>query len=205
MLDIGCGPGRIALALMDYIETPGEYHGFDVMTESLEWATANISEPKPNFSFDWCDVFNKFYNPKGSSIAREYVFPREEDYFDVVFCGSLFTHMLPLDTDQYLSEISRMLKPGGRALATFFLVNDDVEERLAAGTTDFSADHDCEGARVYSKELPEYITTQYESEVMRSLESHGLSLCEDIHYGSWSGAEHSLSSQDVLVMTKGHG
>ena len=202
MLDIGCGPGRIALALMDYIGSSGEYQGFDVMTESLDWAKANITTRKPNFQFDWINVYNKFYNPRGTSAAKEYVFPREDNYYDVVFCGSLFTHMLPQDTDQYLSEISRMMKPGGYTIATFFLINDDVEQKLAIGKTDFSTDHECEGARVFSEELPEYITAQYEGEVRRSLDKHGLEICNDIYYGSWSGAEDSLSSQDVIVLTK---
>jgi len=202
LLEIGCGPGRIALALMDYIDSSGEYHGFDVMTEALDWARANITARKPNFQFEGCNVYNKFYNPGGTSAAQDYVFPREDNYFDVVLCASLFTHMLPRDTDHYLSEISRMMKPGAFAIATFFLINEVVEQSLASGKTAFSADYECEGARVFSRELPEYITAQYEGEVRRSLENHGLKLCDDIYYGSWSGAEHTLSSQDVIVMTK---
>ena len=202
MLDIGCGPGRIALALMDYIDSDGEYQGFDVMTESLDWAKANISSSKPNFKFDWINVYSEFYNPKGTCEAKDYAFPRDDNYYDVVLCASLFTHMLPEDTDRYLSEISRMMKPGAHAITTFFLINDDVEKSLASGETEFSADHECDGARVFSKEIPEYITAQYESEVRASIERHGLEICGDIVYGSWSGAQDSLSSQDVIILTK---
>lgn len=201
MLDIGCGPGRIALALMDYLDSRGEYHGFDVMTKSLKWAQDNISSRKPNFRFEWIDVYSEFYNPKGSYAARDYTFPCENNSFDVVLCASLFTHMLPKDTERYLTEIGRMLKPGGRAIATFFLLNEEAEKSLASGKATFSADHQCEGARVFSKEMPEYITAQNEQEVRLSLQKAGLE-CIEVFYGSWSGPEDTLSSQDVMILTK---
>ena len=42
--------------------------------------------------------------------------PFESDFFDVVFSGETMEHLI--DTDRYLSEINRVLKPGGTLLLT---------------------------------------------------------------------------------------
>ena len=39
----------------------------------------------------------------------------------MVFLTSVFTHMFGEDIENYLSEIARVLKPGGKALITWFL------------------------------------------------------------------------------------
>ena len=39
---------------------------------------------------------------------------------------SVLTHLLEDEAEHYLAETARVLEPGGRALATFFLLDDDV-------------------------------------------------------------------------------
>ena len=38
--------------------------------------------------------------------------------------------MLPDDVAHYLEEIGRVMKPGGRTMITWFLLNDEVERLL---------------------------------------------------------------------------
>ena len=46
--------------------------------------------------------------------------------FDFVCATSVFTHMLPAGVANYLREIRRVLRPGGRCLATFFVLRSDL-------------------------------------------------------------------------------
>jgi ubiquinone/menaquinone biosynthesis C-methylase UbiE len=40
---------------------------------------------------------------------------------------SLFTHIRPAEVENYLREMARVLKPGGRCLAAFFMLNEGRE------------------------------------------------------------------------------
>src|SRR3954454_3335822 len=65
--------------------------------------------------------------------GSEYVFPYPNATFDFVFLTSVFTHMLPTDMEHYVSEIVRVLKPNGRSLCTFLLLNDESMRFMNAG------------------------------------------------------------------------
>jgi SAM-dependent methyltransferase len=58
------------------------------------------------------------------------VFPYTDARFDLVFLFSVFTHMMPDDTSNYLQQIARVLKPGGRCLATFFLLDEESKRGM---------------------------------------------------------------------------
>jgi SAM-dependent methyltransferase len=137
VLDIGCGAGRTAIPLTAYLSKNGSYEGFDISAEAIEWCRDQVGSRFANFRFTHADVFNAAYNPSGRVQPSELVFPYPSGHFDLVFLYSVFTHMLPKDVERYLSEIARMLKPGGRVLATFFLVN---ARRLAAFRAAVAAD-----------------------------------------------------------------
>jgi SAM-dependent methyltransferase len=130
VLDIGCGVGRAALALTEYLT--GRYEGFDVDPELIGWCRENITSAHPNFGFTRVDVFNAAYNPTGIP-GSELVFPYEDGSFNLAFGLSLFTHLLPEDFEHYLSETRRVLRPGGRTLFTFFLLRPFSRRLLAQG------------------------------------------------------------------------
>src|SRR3712207_8615990 len=46
---------------------------------------------------------------------------------------TLFRSLLEDAVEQYLNQLHRVLKPGGRALTTWFLLEDDARRRIAAG------------------------------------------------------------------------
>ena len=54
-----------------------------------------------------------------------------ENEFDVAVAKSLFTHLLPEELDIYLRSIADRLRTGGKALLTFFILNEE-QQRLAA-------------------------------------------------------------------------
>jgi len=142
VLDVGCGSGRIAVPLTQYLTSKGSYQGFDIVRPAVDWCTETISARYPHFLFHVADVFNKFYNPQGRYKASEYTFPYENESFNFIFLTSVFTHMLPEDMEHYLSEIIRVLKRGGRCLITFFFANEESLVHIHAKQSTLLFDND---------------------------------------------------------------
>ena len=46
VLDVGCGIGRMALPLTNYLTPPGRYEGFDIMRANVDWCTSAITPRK---------------------------------------------------------------------------------------------------------------------------------------------------------------
>jgi len=109
VLDIGCGVGRMAIPLTNYLISPGQYAGFDIVKEGIDWCQQNITPRFANFEFQFLDVYNGHYNPAGKLAANSVRFPYESDRFDFVFLTSVFTHMLADGIERYLCEVQRVL------------------------------------------------------------------------------------------------
>jgi len=120
LLDVGCGQGRMARPLVPYL-TGGRYEGFDIDAGAIAWCQDAYSDVS-NFTFSYLDIFNARYNPDGAK--ERVIFPFTDALFDAVLVTSVFTHMFEEDIANYLSEISRVLEPGGFALLTAFLKAD---------------------------------------------------------------------------------
>lgn len=122
--------------------------------------------------------------------------------FDFAFSNSLFTHLLPGDAVHYLTEISRALKKGGRALNTMFLLNDDSEKALADPSSPHGATFPFAGdARVRDPADPERWIAFDERAIMKAHESAGLSVTF-VRYGRWCGRTRygpGFGSKDIVV------
>jgi SAM-dependent methyltransferase len=204
VLDVGSGIGRMAIPLASYLSKRGRYEGFDIVPEGVRWCQQHLTPRYPRFRFQVADVRNQLYNPKVTASATDYRFPFDDGTFDFCFCTSIFTHLLPDEVSHYLAEISRVLRPGGRCLATFFLAQDGacagVESPALKRFTGCYRGH-----LVTDERIPEASITYREAEVRRYLEDSGLDVVEPLHYGSWSGREKFLSWQDVVVARKPSG
>ena len=200
VLDVGCGIGRMALPLTRYLSAQGRYEGFDIVNKGIEWCVANITPRYPNFHFQLADVYNECYRPEGRHEASAYRFPFESDTFDFVFLTSVFTHMLPADVENYLSEITRVLKSGGRCLATFFLWNAEVAELVAAGQARFQFPHEHGVYRVQQAERPEEAVCYDEAYVLRLFEQQ--SLMAQVKPGDWCGRTEFVDGQDLIIASK---
>ncbi|TSD93145.1 class I SAM-dependent methyltransferase [Skermania sp. ID1734] len=202
VLDIGCGSGRIAIALTEFLSPGANYQGFDIVPSAIEWCQREISSRYNNFEFYVADVRNRFYNPNGPVTGSQYRFPHDDSTFDFVFLTSVFTHLLPADLENYLAEIARVLKPGGRCLATFFLANDESLEHLATGRSDIAFDYSFDHHRVMNPEVPEFAVCYDEPYVTKLLANNGLSVLGPVRYGSWCGRKQFTSYQDFIVMER---
>lgn len=205
VLDVGCGCGRMAVPLTGYLSPEGGYWGFDIVEENIRWCQKNLEAKHRNFHFLLADVYNKSYRRKGHFKAAEYRFPYEDAFFDLVSLTSVFTHMLVPDMQNYLREISRVLKPGGRSLITFFLLNEESRSLLSQGLGKVTFPYARESCMVSDQEYPETAVAFEESFIRQHFQARGLEIIEPIRYGSWCGRKQWLSFQDIVLAVKKQG
>lgn len=196
VLDIGCGIGNLALGLSDYLE--GGYDGFDIHGEAIAWCQQAITPRHPAFRFHHVDIASNAYNARGHLAASSFQFPFPSQRFDFVFLGSVFTHLLPEAVDQYISEIGRLLAPGGVCVASYFLLNDETRVGVESNASfmSFPVRHPSGLCRLHDASTPEAAVALEESFVSDAHERAGLRI-RDIRRGAWwRGGSHD---QDVLT------
>ena len=181
VLDVGCGCGSLAISLIQYSNFKGNYEGFDIVSEFIDWLQSNVTVRYPNFHFQHADVRNSGYNPNGKGVASNYQFPYENGVFDIVFLGSVFTHMLPSDLEHYLSEISRVLKTNGKCLITYFLLTPDrrniVDQPLRKQFKDTG-----KGYSVVDINIPENAVAYKQEYITKLYKKNGLKILK-VEYG----------------------
>ena len=186
-----------------YLEAPGTYDGFDVMAPAIHWCQRQITSRFPHFQFRHVDLFNGGYNPNGRLGAAEFAFPHPDDTFDLVLLASVCTHLLPTEVAHYLREAARVLRPGGRVLATFFLLNEQARDRMVKPGSLFHFAHQGPGYYTTRPDRPEAAIAYDEQDVRQMLQQAGLELCEPIAYGNWWGrAQETREGQDLLLAVK---
>jgi SAM-dependent methyltransferase len=107
-LDFGCGAGRVLRHFADEAQS-AEFWGCDIDGPSIAWLRERL-----------CPPFHAFLVEETPGLARA------DEYFDVVWAMSVFTHL----TDNWagwLLELHRVLKPGGYLIATFMGANMAAE------------------------------------------------------------------------------
>lgn len=202
VLDVGSGSGRMAVPLIDYLSDEGSYEGFDISAEAVKWCRERITSGFPNFRFQVSDIYNAAYNPHGKYPASEYRFPYQDRTFDFAFLTSVFTHLLPRDMEHYFSELSRVLKPGGRCLITYFLLNEESTPMIDGGQGILNFAEREKLYRTINKSRPEDAVA-YDEKLIRNLyEKYGFEVSEPVYYGSWCGRENFLSLQDMVIAYK---
>lgn len=198
VLDIGCGVGRIALALTGY--TTGRYEGFDVLRPAIDWCRGSITPRYPNFRFTHADVWNPMYNPDGKVCGDDFQFPYTDSAFDFAFATSVFTHMLTGEMSQYLVELRRVLASGGRAMVTFYLLDTDTHRAMQDGSSKHSFPHQRDGCYVSDPANPTAAVAYDLHDVREAVHRAGLEIAT-VSLGSWRGTASS-HGQDLLVVRR---
>ncbi len=199
VLEIGCGCGRTAFALVDELDA-GTYTGMDIERISLESCMKNKYLKDKGFKFDYLDIFNAEYNPQSTNKADEYKFIYEDSSFDNIFLISVFTHMMETDVKNYIKEISRMLNNGGTCMLSTFLMDQGRE------TNGFSFPFNEGATYYYNQSIPEVAVGYYLDFFKNEFEKNQMKLVDEPLLGLWRHIDTIESqtgfSQDILIFKK---
>jgi len=201
VLDIGCGVGRMAVPLTQYLEHGATYDGVDVDARALGWCAANITPAYPDFRFQPLDVAHLLYHPGGAQPAEAMTLPFADASVDMVLLVSVLTHLELPAIARYGAEIARVLAPGGRCFATAFLLNAPAREGIGAGLArlPFPDRRDAE-VLVAHPEAPLAAIAFEEDLLLGTLLSAGLRRRRPAAYGQWSGRAGGVSFQDICIL-----
>jgi ubiquinone/menaquinone biosynthesis C-methylase UbiE len=100
VLDFGCAAGRMLRFYPD-AGNQKELWGVDINARYIGWCQDHLPPP---FHF--------------ATVTTLPHLPFEDRYFDLVYCGSVFTHTPPDLADTWLLELRRVLREGGLAYVT---------------------------------------------------------------------------------------
>jgi SAM-dependent methyltransferase len=126
ILDVGCGTGLVGIASEQLLGNGGRYVGMDVMQKDIQFCRGQY--PAANFEFIHFDAKNPAYAPTQAETKANWNV--ESAKFDVLIALSVWTHLNEEDALYYIKEVSRVLKPGGKAIITFFILDDAYRESL---------------------------------------------------------------------------
>ncbi len=117
VLDVGCGPGSLTVALKASVGPSGSVHGVDASPEMIEVARRNASKAGAEVNFQ---------------VGLGEALPFPDGTFDLVV-SQLAIHHLPDDLKpSAFGEMHRVLKPGGRCLIVDFEPPKSIPGRLVA-------------------------------------------------------------------------
>lgn len=197
VLDIGSGVGRVAIPLTHYLDATGSYDGFDIVRRGVVWCQRRVTPRHPNFRFHLVSVRNSEYRATGMS-ATEFRFPFADASFDVAFATSLFTHLGFAETQRYLAESARVVVPGGRLIATFFLLGEQSRAVLPQLDWQYRFPVDQGLIRLANAENPAAGVAIDEGALVQLIREAGFSR-HDIHYGQWAAGGEGVTFQDLIV------
>jgi SAM-dependent methyltransferase len=98
ILDFGCADGFLVRWLLEFAES-GEVWGVDINGTHIIWCQQNLTPLR----FVTTTSFPHL--------------PFEDGYFDLVYEGSVFTHIVDI-ADAWLLELKRVIRPGGKLYLT---------------------------------------------------------------------------------------
>jgi SAM-dependent methyltransferase len=117
ILELGCAGGRM-LRWLTHLAPQTQLWGLDIWSSAILWCQEHLSPP--------C------YFATNTTVPH---LPFEDRSFDLVYCGSVFTHLDDLAETWFL-ELHRILRPGARL---YFSVNDLHAVRVFDGDADEDA------------------------------------------------------------------
>ena len=167
VLDLGCEAGIDLYFYARSVGRKGKVYGLDISNEMLDKAKTNIeSVGISNVEF-----------VRGSSDDL----PFEDDYFNVVASNGIYN--LSPDKEKVLTEVYRVLKPGGRTVFCEIVLKDKLPENISNDINDLFR---CIGRALPEKDflaLMEKVgfkNTLVISKIRNARTGHKLAICANI-------------------------
>jgi len=193
MLDVGSGLGRKTIPLTNYFTSEATYIGIDVKLEGVYWCKNNITPKFPNFHFAHIDVYASGYNLTGKIKPEDFKFPFVDNTFDFVALNSVFTHMRLPAIANYLREVARVLKPEGRCLASYFLLDRRSEQDVK-----IEFPYIFDSGRIQNEKFPEQAIAFYFKEIGKLYKDPGFRILHRFRDNRKSRF-HTNSYQDLIL------
>jgi ubiquinone/menaquinone biosynthesis C-methylase UbiE len=99
VLEFGCAAGRMLRHVSEFVPR-AELWGVDLSAQHIQWCVDNLT---PAMHFATTTMIPHL--------------PFEDRYFDLIFCGSVFTHIEDIQ-QSWLLELGRILRPSGKLFIT---------------------------------------------------------------------------------------
>jgi SAM-dependent methyltransferase len=198
VLDAGCGFGQMAVPLLRFLNEEGTYEGFDIDKSKVDWCSKNISLQHPNFRFQYTGPDAKQAISEDKTDIGKFIFLYKNAKFDFVFLTSAFTHLMPADIENYITEIGRVMKPGASCLMSFFIINCESEDLMLKNPAKMHFPFNKGFYRLSSLNTGDKNVAYDEEWLLEKLGNAGLKM-ESIQYGQWCGREHFFDYQDLLI------
>lgn len=126
ILDVGCGTGLLGISAEPFTQAGGSYTGIDVMPADIAYCKGQYTQE--NYHFIHFDVANPTYAKTQEAVHKPW--PVQNNYYDLVSGLSVWTHLSEADGRFYFKEIARALKPGGKAIISFFYLDEAYKNSL---------------------------------------------------------------------------
>jgi len=200
VLDFGCGIGRMALPLTQYLED-GSYDGLDVSAPGITWCTESIASRYERFRFHHLDLAHPIYNPAGAVATSAVRLPFADGAFDFVFACSVLTHLVGDDIRAYVRELRRVMAPGARCFVTAFMLNRPAREGLLAGRGAVPFNGAATAPEIHADAANPTAAVAFDEDYLLSMFlAAGLIRRRPPLYGRWSGRVTPTESfQDINV------
>lgn len=127
VLDVGCGTGRLSIAATPLLGEHGSYVGIDISEHDI--ALCRKYHDDPRMKFIHLTHSNRAYATEQEAQFEPYPLPDEST--DLATALSVWTHLNEADATFYLAEVARVLRPGGHAIITFFVLDEEYKAFLA--------------------------------------------------------------------------
>jgi len=126
ILDVGCGTGLMGIASDPFLGEHGRYLGIDIVKRDIDFCHSHY--PSSRFLFKNLKADNPAFltNQKNEGAHWE----ADSSSFDLVTALSVWTHLKEEEAIFYFAEIDRVLKPGGKAIVAFFLLDEAYKTSL---------------------------------------------------------------------------
>jgi len=189
VVDLGCGPGAMALALAGDLAPGARYAGIDVHAPSFAWCRRRFAGDA-RFRFDLSEVVSAY--GRGGVALTDYRLPIDDGWADLVLAKSLFTHLARPEAERHLSEIARILASEGRALVTAFLFGENEVPAFPFGDTRFRW-------RVRSRPAA---ATAYSRRAWEEMIGNAGLRIEEEAAGFYPGNAGTITGQDVQLLRR---